>query len=427
MLQRIRSSVLAASLVGMVPGLWAPGAASATLSISCGAVGRELALCKSGTEAWARQTGHTVRVVTAPSSTNERLALYQQLLAARSTDVDVFQIDVIWPGILADHFVDLTPYINGSEQQHFPAIVANNRVAGRLVAMPWFTSAGLLYYRKDLLEKHGEPVPGTWWELTAVARRIQQAERAAGNGRMWGFVWQGRAYEGLTCDALEWIASHGGGTVIDASGTVTVDNPAAAAALDLAASWVGDISPLGILNYAEEDARGVFQSGNAVFMRNWPYAWALAQAQDSPVKDRVGVAPLPKGGAEGSNASTLGGWQLAVSRYSQHPRLAADLVQYLTSEQEQKHRAIEASFNPSRPILYEDAEVLAANPFMGFLGDSMKDAVPRPSAVSGAHYNRVSNRFWNAAHSVLSGKQSAGPALRRLARDLKRILRRGRR
>jgi len=400
---------------------------SETIVISCGAVGKELTLCQSGARAWSRRTGHNVSVVTAPSSTNERLALYQQLLAARSADVDVFQIDVIWPGILADHLLDLTPHLREEDKGHFSVLMDNNRVDGRLTALPWFSSAGLLYYRKDLLEKYGEKVPGTWEALTATARRIQKAERDAGKTALWGFVWQGRAYEGLTCNALEWIASCGGGTLIDTGGRVTVDNPRAAAALALAASWVGEISPPGILNYAEEESRGVFQSGNAVFMRNWPYAWALAQSEDSPVQNRVGVAPLPKGGTGGRHASTLGGWQLAVSRYSAHPGPAVDLVRFLTSTGEQKRRALEGSFNPSRPALYRDPEVLAANPFMRFLGESLKDAVPRPSAVCGNRYNRVSSRIWNAVHSVLAGKTAPGPALDRLDRELKRILRRGRR
>ena len=424
MLQSIRRYLPIFSLAAVVLGIWSPAASAATLTLSCGAVGKELALCRSGAEAWARETGNEVRVVTAPSSTNERLALYQQLLAAGSADIDVFQIDVIWPGILAAHLNDLKPYARGAEAEHFPAIVRNNTVEGRLVAMPWFTSAGLLYYRKDLLEKHDATVPATWEELTETARRIQRAERSAGNDKLWGFVWQGRAYEGLTCNALEWIASHGGGTLIDALAKVTVNNPNAAKALELSASWVGDTSPPGVLNYAEEDARGVFQSGNAVFMRNWPYAWALAESDDSPVKGRVGVAPLPRGGPGDSPASTLGGWQLAVSRYSEHPDLAVELALHLTSREEQKRRALEASFNPSRPDLYQDSDVLAANPFMEFVGATMEETVARPSAVTGSGYNRVSNRFWNAVHAVLSGKQPAASALHRLQRDLERDLQR---
>jgi len=403
-------------------------ARAAELAISCGAVGMEYALCRSGVEAWSAETGHSVEVVSAPSSSSERLGLYQQLLAAGAPDVDLFQIDVVWPGILASHLIDLSPYVDEVQlAEHFPAMIANNRVDGRLVALPWFSSAGLLFYRKDLLKRYGEPVPETWAQLTEIAGRIQRQERAAGRDRFWGSVWQGRAYEGLTCDALEWVASHGGGTVIDADGKVTIDNPRAVAALEQAAGWVGGISPPGILNYAEEEARGVFQSGNALFMRNWPYAWALAQSEDSPVRGKVGIAPLPKGGEDGRHASTLGGWQLAVSRYSRHPKLAAQLALYLTSRAEQKRRAIEGAYIPTRPALYRDPEVLAANPFFADLVDTLEQAVTRPSAVTGSVYNRVSNRFWNAVHAVLSGRQSASSALGALARDLERILRRARR
>lgn len=142
---------------------------------------------------------------------------------------------------------------------------------------------------------------------------------------MWGFVYQGKAYEGLTCNGLEWIDSFGGGQIADATGQVTVDNARAAEALSWAASTVGKISPEGVLNYSEEEARGVFQSGNAVFMRNWPYAWALGQAADSAVKDKIGGGAACWSGADGKPTGVLGGWQLAVSAYSKNPDLAADL------------------------------------------------------------------------------------------------------
>ena len=176
--------------------LAAPAASAADIAISCGAVGAELALCREGAEAWAAETGHTVEVVSTPNSTTERLALYQQLLAAGADDIDVFQIDVIWPGILGAHFIDLAQYSDGAEDDHFRAIVENNTIDGELKAMPWYTDAGVLYYRTDLLEKHGAQPPATWAELTETAKLIQEAERAEGRSRFWGFVWQGRAYEG---------------------------------------------------------------------------------------------------------------------------------------------------------------------------------------------------------------------------------------
>ncbi len=399
-------------------------AQAATVTISCGAVGVELDICRQGVEAWAAKSGHEVKLVSTPNSSTERLSLYQQILNAQSTDIDVMQIDVVWPGMLEKHLLDLKSHTKGKEKNHFPSLVKNNTVNGRLVAMPWFTDAGVLYYRKDLLHKYGFEAPTTWQQLSDTAQKIQVQERQDGNDQMWGYVWQGRAYEGLTCDALEWIYSFDGGTIIDADGKITINNPQAAKALDTAKTWIGTISPAGVLNYTEEEARGVFQSGNAVFMRNWPYAWSLSQADDSPIKDKVGVVALPKGGDDGQHAGTLGGWQLAVSRYTKNPEAAADLVAYLTSYEEQKRRAIEGSYNPTITTLYQDKEVLTAVPFFGSLYETFANGVARPSTPTGDKYGRVSNAFFNTVHSVLSGQTESQAALASLEKQLKRTIRR---
>jgi trehalose/maltose transport system substrate-binding protein len=423
----MRSWLHAAVLIGTAWATAAPGAQSATISISCGAVGLELEICQEGAEAWAEATGNQVNVISTPNSATERLALYQQILAANSADIDVFQIDVIWPSILGNHFIDLAEHIDQEViDQHFETIVQNNTLDERLVAMPWFTDAGLLYYRADLLEKYGKQPPTTWQELTETARAIQEGERAQGNDRMLGFVFQAKAYEGLTCNALEWIDSFGGGQIVADDGSITVNNERAAAALELAASWIGDIAPEGVLNYAEEESRGVFQSGNSVFMRNWPYAWALGNASDSPIAGKIGVIQLPKGGGDGKHTGVLGGWQLAVSKYSQNAEVAVDLVRYLTSPEEQKRRAIKGSYNPTIAALYQDAEVLEASPFFGELYDTFTNAVARPSQVTGDKYNQVSSEFFNAVHAVLSGKTDAASSLAALERSLDRLSRGGR-
>ncbi|MGM0534575.1 MAG: ABC transporter substrate-binding protein [Pseudomonadota bacterium] len=399
-------------------------AQAADLTISCGAVGAELTLCEEGVAQWEEKTGHEVDIVSTPNSSTERLSLYQQILSARSSDIDVMQIDVVWPGLLANHLLDLREALGeDTAGGHFEAIIENNTIDDRLVAMPWFTDAGVLYYRKDLLEEHGHAPPETWEALTEIAAEIQAAEREAGNDRMWGFVFQGRAYEGLTTNALEWVASYGGGTIVDEQGEITIDNEQAAEALDLAASWIGNISPDGVLNYTEEEARGIFQSGNAVFMRNWPYAWSLAQSEESDVRDRVGVVKLPSAAGQES-AATLGGWNLAVSRYTENPELAADLVAFLTGEAEQKRRALEGAYNPTLASLYEDEEVLDAVPFFGTLYDTFTNAVARPSAATGDNYGRVSNSFFNAVHQVLSGDQSGAEAVSQVDSELSRIKRR---
>src|SRR4051794_3812866 len=149
------------------------GARAAEIAISCSSLGQEYEICKEGAEAWAKKSGNSVKLVSTPNSATERLALYQQLLAAGASDVDVFQIDVVWPGILGSHFVDLSQKAQGQVGQHFPVMIQSSTVGGQLVAMPWFADAGLLYYRKDLLEKYNRPVPGTWEDLSDTAKLVQ--------------------------------------------------------------------------------------------------------------------------------------------------------------------------------------------------------------------------------------------------------------
>jgi trehalose/maltose transport system substrate-binding protein len=418
-----RRTLVKAAILGLSAPLMAVTAQAATITISCGSVGQDFDFCKKHTEEWAQKTGHTVKLFTIPNSTTDILALFRQMFAAKSSDLDVINVDVVWPGIIKDHLVDLKQYSKGAEKEHFPAIVANNTLGGKLLAMPWFTDAGLLYYRKDLLDKYGVKAPSTWEDMASVAKKIQDGERAAGNKDFQGFVFQAKAYEGLTCDALEWVYSYNGGTIVDDKGNVTINNANAAKALKTAASWVGTIAPQGVLNYAEEEARGVFQNGNAAFMRNWPYAWSLGNGKDSKIAGKIGVSALPKGGADGKNAATLGGWQLAVSKYSKNPEAAASLVMYMTSPEVQKERAIKGSYNPTIPALYKDKDVLAATPFFGDLYNVFTSAVPRPATVTGLKYNEVSSAFWNATHDVMSGKSSAEDSLKRLEGRLNQIKR----
>ena len=395
------------------------------LAIACGAVGKELQICKDLTEAWGKKTGNTVKIVSTPNSATERLALYQQLLAAGSPDVDGFEIDTIWPGILVTHFTDIGKQVKDTGA-YFPPIIQNDTRDGKLIAMPIYTDAGLMYYRKDLLEKYKIKPPQTWDELSAAAKTVMEGERAGGNAGMQGIVFQGKAYEGLTCDAVEWVASYGGGTIVAPDGKVTINNPQAAKALDMAAGWLkSGLAPQGVLNYTEEESRGVFQSGNAVFMRNWPYAWPLAQGADSPVKDKVGVMPIPVGGAEGKHASALGGWQLAVSKYSKHQDMAADLVTYLTAPEQSKQWALMGGYAPAVPALYKDAEVVKANPLLADLYESFTAAVPRPATVTGSKYNQVSAEFFNAVTDVLTGKSDGKTAVAALESKLNRMSRGG--
>lgn len=408
-------------LVGLLTSvtLVVGSAQAADLSIVSGDTGNGLAFLRSQLDKFEADTGHTVTVVPMPSSTSDQFGQYRLWLAAGNTDIDVYQTDVIWAPQLADQFLDLTEAAKDVVGDHFPSIIESQTVDGKLVALPAFTDAPALYYRKDLLEKYGKTVPTTWAEMEATAKEIMDAERAAGNPEMWGFVFQGNAYEGLTCDALEWVMSNGGGQIVEADGTISINNEQAAAAIDRAASWIGTISPEGNLAYQEEESRGVWQLGNAVFHRNWPYAYSLGNGDDSAVKGLFDVAPLPKGdGADARSAATLGGWNVAVSKYSPDPEAAIELALFLSSTEVQKERAINQSNLPTIVSLYDDADVAAAQPIIPSWKDIFLNAVPRPSAPTKVKYNEVSSLFWSAVHNTLSGNGTAAENLELLEADL---------
>lgn len=419
----LRSVYVAA--LGASCAVFAFGAQAAEVSLFCSSSGAELELCQSAAEAWAKETGNTVKINKMPANWGEALPIYQQLLASKSGDVDVLTLDNIWVGTLAPHLVNLKDKVPAEEiDAHFKSALADATVNDQLLAMPWFIDAGLMFYRKDLLEKYGKPVPTTWQELTDTAAFIQDKERAGGKADMWGHVWQGRAYEGLTCDALEWVASNGGGTFIDAKGDITANNPNAAAALTLARSWIGKISPEGVLNYDEEGARGVFETGNSVFMRNWSYAWGTSQADNSPLKGKVGVAALPVGKAGEKSSGCYGAGLLGVSKYANDVDAAVSLVRYLTGAKEQKRRAMSA-YSPTIEALYSDPEILKGYPFLTDARKAYAESASRPSQATGGSYNRVSQRIFNGVHNVLSGKETAEDSLAKIAGDLERLKKRG--
>ncbi len=364
----------------------------------------------------------TVEVTQGPESATDKYALYLQLFEAQSGDADILEVDVIWPGDLAQHLVDFYQYEGVEEdmQAHFPAIVENNTVDGKLVGIPMFTDAGLLYYRTDLLEEYGfDGPPETWTELQEMATTIMEGE-GADNPDFTGFVWQGEAYEGLTCNALEWVASFGGGNFISPEGEIEVFNDQTIAALETAAGWAGTISPEAVTGFLEEDSRQIFQNGNAVFMRNWPYAYSLAIGEDSPIADSVGIAPLPAGDVEGGTpAATLGGWQMGVNAYSENVDVSVDVARFLTSEQEQLQRAHEVSNLPTIESVYESEELLNSDvAWFAELLPVFQSAVARPSTVSAPRYNEASRLIYTAVNDVLTGASDAETAMGELEIEL---------
>ena len=367
--------------------------------------------------------GVKVVVTYGPKTVTDLLGLYLQYFAAKRSDVDIYGIDVIWPGDIADHLVDLNAY--GAKDvvgQYFPSMVQNDTVKGRLVAVPYLANAPVLYYRTDLLQKYGfSNPPRTWAELADMAAAIQKGERAAGNQDFWGFVYQGKAYEGLTCDALEWILRTAVGrwwTPAERSPSITRTR------LPLCSSRLARSAPLlrqGSPGFDEEASRAVWQAGNAAFLRNWPYAYTLGNAADSAIKGKFDITTLPAG-PSGQKAGALGGLALAVSKYSKIPKQAADVAFYFAGKDFQKAMLITSSEPSPIVSLYQDPDVLKAIPFFSKMQEVLTNAVPRPSTATAPKYNEVSRLFFTAVHSTLTKEQDPQAAVAGLESSLQDLL-----
>ena len=370
---------------------------------------------------FTQETGIRVKLLPSPESARQKLALWQELLAAGASGPDVYGIDVIWTRILNENFIDLKPYFTGEISAQFPAIAASYTVDNKLMAMAYRADMGLLFYRTDLLRNYGyRDPPKTWDELEIMAARIQAGERAKGKKEFWGLVWQGGAAEALTCNALEWQAAEGGGQIIEKDKTISVNNPHAIRAWQRASRWVGSISPRSVIGYEEWDAQNVWIAGDAVFMRNWPTAYVDSQAAGSPIRNKFDMTLLP--GGKAGRVGTLGGAGLGVSRFSTHPREAVELVRYLSRKDIQVKRSSALAVPPTLPELYDMPEVLERNPRFALLSRAFRNGiVSRPSNVTGEKYQDVTDAYIQAVHSVLTGEKIASAAAVDLEKDLIRI------
>jgi trehalose/maltose transport system substrate-binding protein len=256
-----------------------------------------------------------------------------------------------------------------------------------------------------LLQKYGFTAPPqTWDELQTQAQKILDGEKAS-NPNLNGFTFQGKAYEGLTCDALEWIFSSGGGTIIDpASGKVTLNNDAAAKALTRAKGWIGTISPAGVTSYQEGDALDPFLQGNVVFMRNWPYAYAQGNdPSKSKIVGKFDIAPLPHDPGQKSGG-TVGGWQIGVNKFSKNQDAAIEFTRYITSKEISVWRGVAGGYVPLHKDAANDPAVIKAQPYLAKLADVVR--VTRPSTLTGTNYNDVSTAFFQGVGKILQGQDA---------------------
>ncbi len=335
-----------------------------------------------------------------PHSSTALHDLLSQKLRNRDRSVDVFFMDVVWPAefAAAGWAAPLGDRLPPAERAEFlEGTIRANTWQGQLYGVPAFIDAGMLYYRRDLLEKYGLDVPETWNELADHARRVVAGERAA-TPSLVGYTGQFKQYEGIVCNMLEVVGSNGGRFITpDLRSSALRERSTLEAVRWVRDELIGDVAPRGVLTYQEPESLAVFVQGDAVFHRNWPYAWEVANNPDrSRVVGRVGIAPLPRFEG-GQSVSALGGWQYGISLYTRHMEESWSFVRFMTSREMQRYFAIRASLAPTRKDLYDDVDVLDRNPQFVDQAAAFRRAVPRPVTPVYPAVSEVLQRFFSMA------------------------------
>ena len=358
------------------------------------------------------------------ADTGQRFDKLRTEMQAGGEDLDVILGDVIWTAQLAESgwISDLSDRFTQSQRKEFlPGSVEAITYKGKTFGMPWFTDTGLLYYRKDLLRESGfDGPPKTWDELKQMTNRVRE-----NSGIKYGFVFQGAAYEGGVCDGMEFIWTHGG-EVLDPNDPtrVLVDSPEAIAGLATERSMITEgISPEGVTVYKEDESAGAFLNGDAVFLRNWPYVYALVGTSEYPElkPEQVGVSELPSADGEPGNG-TVGDQPLYISSTAKDPDAAWKFIQFLTAPEQQKLRAVEGAYLPTRTALYEDPEIQEKVPVVPLAKVALQHTRPRPVSP---YYSDMSLEMAEQFNASLSGEITPEEAARTLKEQLERFIEEG--
>ena len=372
-----------------------------------------------------RTPGVRVEIEIGGATSDQQLQYLNTVLASRDASLDVVLIDVIRPAqwAAARWAEPLDAYLGAERDavmaRYLPAYREANVVAGKVMALPYFADSQFLYFRRDLLAKHQVAPPKTWDELTAAAQKILAAE-AATSPNLRGFSTAGAPIEGTVCTFLVPLWGMGG-SLTDAQGKLALDPAQGQRALALWADLrAKNITPANIAEIATDRIRVDMQAGNLIFAMQWGYAWNRFQNDsDSQVKDRIGVVPLPSFAGH-ANATCVGGWQVAVSAFSKNKEAAVKLLRFLSSPEVSKMQAIAASHLPVFAEVYEDAEVLAANPWFRDARPVVLGARARPVT---ARYPEVSEAIRTAMNGFLAGTRTAEQTLADMTQRLTPVLR----
>jgi len=406
-----------------------------------------------------------VEISEMPASTDTRHNQYATYLIAEDDFIDVYLIDVIWPAefAAAGWAYPLDSWIGEKEREEFlPGPLESCIYNGHLYAVPLYTDAGVLYYRKDLLQKKGFSPPTTWDELLKEAKALEHFSEEEvtfpsswdevlaefklfvnynqqnsipapmswqecwklfdsykEENKLYGFVFQAGQYEGLVCNFLEYLWGNGG-NVLEGE-HVVLDTPEAVEALEFMRDLIKKykITPPAITTYKEDEGLRLFISGKAVFLRSWPYVWGFAQDAEkgSKVVGRVGITGIPTKDGK-IKVATLGGWNLMISAFTRHPEECWKLVKFMTSYDVLKKRLLEDAFIPTRKAVFSDREVIAKMPYLKDMYPIFLSARSRPVTPL---YSKVSDILQIQIHKAITEKISPEEAIKRASEEIKAI------
>lgn len=357
-----------------------------------------------------------INLIEAPNDTNLEEDLYTSAFLLGGSPYDLVYMDVVWAPKLAaaGWLTDLSDRLSDQELAEFmPAGIEGGRYEGGLYRIPFRSDAGMLYYRKDLLEQAGLQPPETFADLISASQVLQ------GKGTRWGYVWQGKQYEGAAAMFTEILAGYGGFWINPQTQSVGLDQPAAVQAVKFLRSTIQQgISPPGVTVYGEEETRRLFQSGETAFLRNWPYVWPEANGPDSEVRGKFAIKPMVHATGKSSGAC-LGGWGLGISKTTKHPEAAWKAIQFFTSADAQRQFILETGYVPSRRGLFNDPQIVAKYSYYPQLLEVVEKAVLRPPVAQYAQASDILQRYLSAA---LTGQQTPERAMQAAAQETRILL-----
>ena len=337
-----------------------------------------------------------LKVIRGPLETEAMSDLAISSLLLGKAPFDVLLMDVTWlPKYAAAGW--MVPLENNFNTQDVESLAKGaregNSYNGHLYRWPLTSDMGLLYYRTDLMDRP----PETPEDLVSVSQSLQKDQKVE-----WGYVWQGRQYEGLSCVYLEMIDGFGGDWLQPKSNQIGLNSkPGIEAAAWLQSLIDQGVSPKAVTNYAEPEALQSFKVGDAAFMRNWPYAWAELQKTDSAVKGNVGITTMVA--KPGHSTATLGSWGLTVLKGSSHIDSSIEAIRFLTSESSQKQLFQKYGYTPTMQSVFDDPQLLKESPILAEFGKAQQVVKPRPETPL---YAQISDVLQRQLSGILTHEQS---------------------